>query len=322
MKGTSQAMLVGLFCILLPLGCGTRNSQIIAVIPETTGTELWESVHAAAELEGRNTGYEIYWNAPTRSDDVAGQISLVESAIRSHTSGIVLAPDHFLALLTVVREAESSHTPVAIVHSPLPIPESTNLSYLINDDSAMGRLVADRAGTILNGRGSIAIIGIDPNMMGSLERVTSLETELHIHFPNVVIVGRRSGSVNPATSQLSAAEIIRENPKLDAMIALNSVSTQGTWAALNVLDPSHRIKLIGCEQEIDLMSGIRHGDIDSIVIENTFEMGRLAVRWISDRRKGSDQPIRVKVVPILVTKANIDDPAIQRVLSRSWETSQ
>jgi ribose transport system substrate-binding protein len=322
MRGASSGILAALFCVLLPLGCTARDSRIIAVIPETTGTELWESVHAAAELEGRNAGYKIYWNAPTRPDDVAGQIALVERAIRSHASGIVLAPDHFLALLTVVREAEASHTPVAIIHAPLPLPENKDLSYIINDDSAMGRLVADRIGKILNGQGSIAIIGIDPNTMGSSERARSLESELRVHYPKIIIVERRSGSVNPATGQLSAAEVIRENSKLDALIALNSVSAQGSWAALNVLDPSHRIRLIGCDQEIDLMSGIRHGDIDSIVIENTFEMGRLAVRWISDRRKGREEPIRVKIEPILVTRANIDDPAIQRVLSRAWETSQ
>lgn len=293
---------------------------MIAVIPETTGTELWESVHSATELEAHSHGYRIYWNAPTRSDDVAGQISLVERATRSHMRGIVLAPDHFLALLTVVREAEANHTPVAIIHSPLPIPEGINLAYIVNDDKLMGRLAADRVGEILHGQGAVAIIGIDPNMMGSLERARSIENELHTQYPQINIVGRRSGSVNPATAQLTAAEILRDN-QLNALIALNSESAQGSWAALNVLDPNHKIRLIGCEQELDLMSGIRHGYVDSIVIENTFEMGRLAVRWIADRRKGIGEPTSIKVAPILVTRDNIDDPSVQQVLSREWSTA-
>src|SRR5579872_2577269 len=156
------------FVLLCCCSCGTDHGHTIAVIPETTGTRLWESVHVGAELTGRREGYRIYWNAPTREDDIEGQIALVERAIQNHDGGIVLAPDHALALLTVVREAQASHIPVAIIHSPLAIPVGEGLSYVVNDDEEMGQLAADRVGNMLGGRGTVAMIGIDPNSNGVL----------------------------------------------------------------------------------------------------------------------------------------------------------
>jgi ribose transport system substrate-binding protein len=80
-------------------GCRSSNSRTIAVIPRTTGNELWEAMHAGAAAAGRQTGFHIYWNAPTREDDIEKQVELVERVIGDRPGGLVLAPDHYLALV-------------------------------------------------------------------------------------------------------------------------------------------------------------------------------------------------------------------------------
>src|SRR5215469_3757756 len=208
-------------------GCRGDQSRTIAVIPETTGTRLWESVHVGAELAGHEKGYKIYWNAPTREDDIEGQISLVERAIQNRNGGIVLAPDHPLALLTVVQEAEANHIPVAIIHSPLAIPTGDNLAYVINDDEAMGRLAADRVGSVLHGKGTIATIGIDPNANGVLLRSQAFEVALKSKYPNIAIVERRGGSRNPVEIQSVTAEALEDHPDLDLIVAFSAIASEG-----------------------------------------------------------------------------------------------
>src|SRR5580658_8206000 len=43
-----------------------RSTPIIAVIPRTCGTALWEPEHAGAAAVARADGLDIYWNAPMR----------------------------------------------------------------------------------------------------------------------------------------------------------------------------------------------------------------------------------------------------------------
>lgn len=317
MPGTLPSAVFLVLCLSC-CACRKDRSSVVAVIPETTGTRLWESVHAGAELAAHQDGYKIYWNAPTREDDLEGQIALVERAIQSHDGGIVLAPDHSLALLTVVLEAQTQRIPVAIIHSPLAIPVNSNLTYVVNDDEAMGRMAANRIGAVLHGEGTIAMIGIDPSANGVLLRSQSFEIALKSRFPGIDVVERKGGSSNPVEIQRLATEVLGDHPHLDGIVAFNVMASEGSWAAINSLKKNGQVRLVGCDQEIDLMAGIRHGDIDSVLIENTYDMGRLGVQWISDQKKGIAKSQYLRLPPILVTKENIDDPSIQKVLSNNW----
>src|SRR5579871_5333037 len=120
------------YCCFLALAlCACRNSSLpaIAVIPRTAGIALWEPVHGGAERASVNSGLKVYWNAPTREDDVQAQIALVERVIDRKYAGLVLAPDHSLALISPVLRALSMGTPTAVIGSPLPIPAGGKLTY-------------------------------------------------------------------------------------------------------------------------------------------------------------------------------------------------
>src|ERR1700756_5144348 len=113
--------LAPLLLCAITCGCRSENSRTIAVIPGTTATEFWEAAHGGAEAAGRDAGFRIYWNAPTREDDVERQIGLVERAIDSDYAGLVVAPTNYLALVGSVRQALSKHIPTVVIRSSLPI---------------------------------------------------------------------------------------------------------------------------------------------------------------------------------------------------------
>jgi ribose transport system substrate-binding protein len=309
------------FLCLITCGCWSEGSRTIAVIPGTTATEFWEAAHGGAEAAGRETGFRIYWNAPTREDDVERQIGLVERAIDSEYAGLVVAPTNYLALVGSVRKALSKHIPTVVIRSSLPIPPGQGLSYILNDDQETGRLAATRIGTLLAGKGQVAVLGLDPSGPRSVLRARAIEAELAKSFPGVSVIETRSGSSNTAEVQQIAQEILIDNPSLDAIVTLDVTATEGTWAALAALRKDKRVKLVGCEQEVDLMAGIRHGEIDSVVVENTREMGFRAVQTIAARLRGESVPDKIELKPVLVTKANIDSDEVQKMLSVNWRVS-
>jgi len=306
---------------LTGFGCRSQSSRTIAVIPGTTATEFWEAAHGGAEAAGRENGFRIYWNAPTREDDIERQIALVERAIDFEYAGLVVAPRSYLALVGSVRQALSKHIPTVVIRSSLPIPPGNGLSYILNDDQETGRLAACRIGELLVGRGRVAVLGLNPSGPRSVTRARAMEAELTKNFPNVSVLEERAGSSNTAEAQQIAQETLIDNPELDALVTLDVTATEGAWAALTALRKSNQVKLIGCEQEVDLMAGIRHGEIDSVIIENTYAMGFRAVQSIAAQWRGESVPDRIEMKPILVTRANIDNVDIQQMLSVNWRMS-
>jgi ribose transport system substrate-binding protein len=297
--------------LLLAIGCRS-GPPVIAVIPRTTGMSLWEPEHAGAEAAAGAHGMKIYWNAPTREDDVQGQIALVEKIIDEKYAGLVLAPDQSLALMTPVRRAVSKGIPTVVIGSALSLEPGGKLSYIVSDDEEAGRMAATRIGTILHGKGTVAIIGINPDIAGVLDRVRSFEATLAAQFPAIHIAEKRMGSFNVPYEQQITEEVLMANPNLNAILAVTADATRGAYSALSELHRTSTVKLVGCDQ--DLLAPLMTGEMDSVIAEDTYEMGRRAVQWIALKQQGKAAPVLQKIAPRLVTKENLNSPDIRRIL--------
>jgi len=80
------------------------------------------------------------------------------------------------------------------------------------------------------------------------------------------------------------------------------------------------IHLIGFDQ--DLLPPIRNGGLDSVVAQDTFEIGRLAIGQIDGRLHGAQVPDKLMVQPKLLTRENIDSPEMRKVLTAHWWEGQ
>lgn len=305
--------------LLATLACKSSHHALIAVIPGTTAQELSESEHAGAERAARAFDWNVYWNGPTREDDFPQQIHLVQEAIDRKVAGLVLSPDHAVALISPVRSALARGIPSVIVGSPLGTSPSGNLVFVVNDDAATGRLAADRAALYLKSDDAVAVLGVDPNILGSINRANAFESSLRQRFPNVRIIEKRSISFSIAEAEESVQKIIHSDSGLRVIVALNINQTRAAMHALHNSRSDGKIVLIGCDQDLDLMLHLRLGDINSVIAENSREMGSLAVQIIHERLQGEQTQSEVVVEPILVTRENIDTPAVQEVLNMGWK---
>lgn len=298
-------------CLSLSAGC-RFGDPVIAVIPRTTGTALWEPEHEGAAQAAAEAGLQIYWNAPTREDDVQRQIALVERIIDQKYAGLILSPDQSLALMTPVRRALAHGIPTVILGSPLPMKPGGKLIYVLSDDEQAGQMAADRVGQVLHGSGTVAVLGIDPDIAGVLDRERSFETTLASKYPGVRISAKRMGSFNVPYEQQIAEEVLAEQPNLGAILAVTSDATRGAYSALTEMHLAGKVKLIGCDQ--DLLAPLTTGEMDSIIAEDTYEMGLRAVDLLARARRGEPVPALSKVSPKLITKDNLSSPEIRRIL--------
>jgi ribose transport system substrate-binding protein len=318
----SFRLIFGLVTVLmLCSGCKTRATPTIAVIPRTSGTPLWEPAHLGAEIAAHNANARIYWNAPTREDDVQAQIALVDSVIDRKYAGLVLAPDQALALIAPVRRALSKGIPTVIIASPLPLPAGDGLTYILSDEEEAGRMAALRVGQLLRGYGTIAILGINPDIAAIMTRARSLQTSLAQQFPGIKIVEKRMGSFNAPHDQQVAEETLRDNPDLSVIVALTSSATRGAFSAINREGAKRAVKIVGFD-EPDPILLVRDGSIDSMILPRTKEMGSQAVETILAQLRGQSAPSQLKLKPVLATPDNFDLANIRGMFSMDWSRRQ
>lgn len=299
------------FCI----GCHRSDPVTIAVIPRTSGTLLWEPEHRGAQDAAQSAGAKIYWNAPTREDDVAGQISLIEHVAGGDYQGLVLVPSQSLALITPVRRALARGLPIVIVSSPIPVPAGDKLSYILNDEQEGGRIAAQRVALLLHGQGSIAILGIDPDVAGIMVRAHSFEDFLTRYYPAIHVVERHTGTFNVPHEQELAEETLGAHPNLDAIVAMMWPSARGAMSTIDNNPGKFKTRVIGFDPE-DI--SFHSPSLDSVILQNTREMGDLAVQLIHAKLERKSVPARIMLKPLLVTRQNVNSEEVLHMTTMDW----
>jgi ribose transport system substrate-binding protein len=295
-----------------------KSAMQVAVIPRATATTMWEAEHAGAQFAAAQHGIDLYWNAPTREEDVEGQIALVDEIIDSKYQGLVLAPDQPLALLSLVQRAVANGIPTVIVGSRLALPPGRNLSYIVNDDVATGRMAAAEIGRLLGGKGRVAVLGIDPVSTSALAILHAFDGALEKDYPQIVITERRAGSYNWTEADQIAEEILAVEPNLNAFFSLSPAGTFGAHHALERRAGSDRIKLVGFQQTPELMSLVRGGKVDALIAENTYQMGYQAIELLAANAKQGAMGRDVQLAPTLLTAENADSPEVQPLITTNW----
>ena len=309
------SLLLALWCA----GC-KRSLPTVAVIPRTCGTALWEPEHAGAATVARSVGLNLYWNAPMRDDDTQTQISLIEKSVDREMAGIIVSPIQSLPLRTPIRRVLARGIPVVVVDTELGIPAGPKLGYVLNDEHAGGQIAARRVDLILGGRGDIAIVGMEPELHSNIVRERSFESTLNREFPGIHIVTRRLGLPSMPQEQHNAEELLAGTQSLDAIVALTLAATRGTYYALAEFGKARKIKLVGFDQ--DLIPPLRDGGIDSVVVQNTFEIGRIAMELMNREIHGTSGAAEFSVQPVLMTGENVDSPEMRQVENMSWWSPQ
>jgi ribose transport system substrate-binding protein len=300
--------------ILVPLlGTGAFWAQsrrvpavpTIAFIPQTAGPMLWEVEHFGATTAAEKLKCHLYWNAPTSENDMAGQVSLIDKVSRGKYQGLVLAPNHTLGIRAPVSRALAAGLPVVIVSAQLELPAGDKLGYIVNDDEKMGELAAAEIARLIQGRGSVALVGIARYAPGVMSRVRGAERVLADRFPDIRVVSRLAGTYDTSRAEELTNDAVDAHPGLNAILSFTAAATRGVHAALQSRS-LHAIQLVGCEQDSDLIGYVGTGEIAAVLAENTYRMGYEAVGLIADSLEGKPLPARSVVAPLLITKQNFN----------------
>ncbi len=283
------------------------RTPAIAFIPQTVAASmLWETEQSGASAAAAKLKFHLYWNAPTSENDIAGQASLIDRVTRGKYQGLVLAPNHALATLTPLRRALAASLPVVVVAAQLDLPAGGKLAYIVNDDETMGELAATEIAKLIHGKGSIALVGLSRYAPGVARRVRGAESLLAGRYPDIHVVSRISGTYESSVAEDLTNGILAAHPDLKAILSFTAVSTRGVHAALKGRSQLQAIRLVGCEQDTDLIGYVRTGEIAAILAENTYRMGYEAVGLIAESLAGRSLPARSVVPPLVIDKQNLD----------------
>jgi len=298
---------------------GENKRLTVAVIPKGTIHEFWKTVHAGAEMAGRETGVDILWKGSLKEDDREAQISVVENIITRQVDGIVLAPLDDAALRRPVDEAMRSDIPVVIFDSGL---QGDNyVSYVATDNFKAGQLAGEHMGKLLDGKGKVVVLRYAEGSDSTTKREDGFLDAIEA-FEGVEIVSSNQYAGVTTASALKAAENILSRfgradggLEIDGIFCATEPTTLGILRALQDTGYAGKIKFVGFDSSEKMIAALRAGELDGFVVQNPMRIGYLGVKTLVEHLRGEHPARRIDTGSTLITEEHLDQPEIHDLLN-------
>ena len=289
----------------------------IAVIPKGTTHEFWKSVHAGAVKASKELGVEIVWKGPLKEDDLKAQIDVVQTFTAQGVSGIVLAPLNDKGLGGAVKGAVAAKIPVVVFDSDLA--GKDHVSFVATDNKVAGSLAGEHMAKLLGDKGKVIVLRYQEGSASTANREQGFLEAIQKH-PGVQVVsdnqygGATTESAFKVSENLLSAQRAKDG-EVGGIFCPNESTTFGMLRALQSAGLAGKIKFIGFDSSEKLVSGLREGQIDGLVLQNPLNMGYLAVKTMVSHLRGQKVEERIDTGARLVTRDNMNEPEVKELLT-------
>jgi ribose transport system substrate-binding protein len=130
----------------------------------------------------------------------------------------------------------------------------------------------------------------------------------------VELLGVRYPMADRAKALAEAENLMTAHPDLAGLFADNESSTDGTVRAVKQRGAAGKVKVVGFDASEELISELKAGTLDSIVVQDPFRMGYTSTKNVALKLNGEQPPRETDSGAYLVRADNIDTPEIQGVV--------
>ena len=310
-----------LLASLLLAACGGDSNaapgttrQRIAVVPKGTTHVFWQAVAAGARAGGDRLGIDVVWKGPLQENDRAQQIQLVQQLVGEGIAGLALAPLDHTALVPAVAAARQRGVEVVIFDSDLDGAAGKDFaSFIATDNQKAGELGGRHLAQLLGGKGKVVLLRYQTGSASTEARENGFLAAARAAGLEVLVDNRFAGaSVGEAkTTALNLADQLRQ---AQGVFCSNEPTTNGMIQALAQLGLLGKLQVVGFDSSPPIVQALRDGGLAAIVVQDPRRMGELAVQHLADAIAKRPVPPFVDTGAVLVTKANMDEPAVKKLL--------
>lgn len=296
----------------LPAGGAEITGELsFAVVPKGLTHQFWLTVKKGAETASAERNIKMTWLGPEKETDVVKQMDIIEDMIGSKVNGIVMAACNQDALVDVVKRAsENGITVVTIdsgVNSDIPV------SFVATDNIAGAAAAAKELARLIGNEGEVGVIPFVRGAATSELREQGFKQGI-AEFPNIKVVSTLYCDSDIAKAMNVTEDMLTANPNLKGIFAANEPAALGAAQAIEAAGKTGQIKIVAFDASDDQINALKKGSVQALAVQNPFKMGYEGVKAAYDYIKGTPVEKRIDTGVTIVTKENMDNPDIQKLL--------
>jgi simple sugar transport system substrate-binding protein len=258
---------------LAALAAGARGAERLRVIVVThgqAGDPFWSAVKNGATEAGRDLGVDVQYQAP-ETFDMSAMARLIDAAVAARPDGLAVSIPDADALGPPIRRAVAAGIPVIGIDAGETVYKALGVSAYIGQDEyqagvAVGRrLQAGGATRVLCINQEVGNVALDNRCRGVKDGSGGEVTVLPV-------------PIDPNEVRSRVAGALRQNPAIDAVLALGPLGSVPMLRAIEETDSRGRLKAIATfDMTPEVLEKVADGTLAFATDAQQFLMGYMPI---------------------------------------------
>ncbi|GAB3052247.1 substrate-binding domain-containing protein [Sediminivirga luteola] len=286
-------------------GDGQGSDQVAAVI-KGLDNPFFQTMRDGIQEQAEADGLTAEIQAAQDITDTTGQAERLSALSQQDFGCFIVNPISGNNLVQGLAPVSAQDIPVVNIDQPVDADaaaaaEVDIATYVGTDNVDAGRLGGEHMVDVLDGEGTVAIIGGIAGDQTSNDRIAGFteaaEGDLDL-LPVVAADWDRQEALTRATDLLNA------NPDLAGFFAANDDMGLGIARAVANAGKTGEVKVISVDGNPEALDAVEAGDLEATVAQYPYTVGQLGVQACEALMNGEDVPETV-VSPVAVVSADV-----------------
>ena len=266
---------------------------------------FWPILIQGAKDAAHDLHAKLTIKGPSRENDLAGQLAIVEDLIGNRIDALVIAPCDSFGVAPAVQAAGGFGIPVIAVDTAVIGAHVT--SFVATDNVKAAESAAEWIATQLKGTGGILLINGMLSQQTGRDRRDGFVNYLSRFYPGVHVIREISSDWDPQKAEAGLAKALQDQVVYDAIFCASDGITMGALKALRKADDKAHKFLVGFDAGPDALLEMKRGRVDADAAQFAYRMGYLAIKYAVYAARGKKIPSRIDTGSEVITPDNLHE---------------
>jgi len=287
----------------------------LELVVGTKSDDFYVTMECGAEAEAKALGAKLTVNGPA-DFSVSEQAPILNSVAASKPDALIVAPTDAKALDPELTRIQNGGTKLIFVDTSSS-DSSLGVSRITSDNLGGGKLAADSLATQIGGKGTVAVIDVNPGISTTDARIQGFDQEMKAKYPNITVLSTQYDNDSTATAASQVSSDIAAHPNLSGVFATNVLSAQGAATGVQHAGKSGKVKVATFDAEPQQMQFLKANTIQLAVAQDPYLEGQDGVEQAINAVTGKSVKANIGTPLQAITRQNMNDPSIQKFVYKS-----
>jgi ribose transport system substrate-binding protein len=290
------------------------KSYNLTLIQGVAGDPFYVTMACGAQAEADKEGVKLNITGGNKWDATV-QKPVIDSVTAAKPDGVMVAPDDSKALLSPLKAMNDAGIKVTFVDTKLD-DTSFAVSSIATDNLGGGTLAAKTLAQLVGDKGTVLVVNVDPGISTTDARVKGFTDEMKANHPNIKVLDVQYTHDDPTAATTITTSTLAAHPDLVGVFATNVQNAEGVATGLKQASNT-TVKTIAFDAGPKQIEDLNNGIVQGLIAQDPYGIGVAGVQQTVLALKGQATTPVIQTSLAALTKANVNDPAMQKYLYKA-----